>query len=76
MNLPLQSQPIPIDYAKHVPFVVLRTCGDEDSGVNCTGTSPGAWWVSTNMYVLGLRTLEEEMHFLRPWNSSTPNRMV
>nr|POE69732.1 hypothetical protein CFP56_63865 [Quercus suber] len=78
MSLPSQSQPIPIGYAKPGPFVVIRTCcgGDGDSGEYCTGMSQGGWWVNTNMYVFGFGfgTLDEEMHFLRPWNSFfTPN---
>ena len=82
MSLPSQSQPIPIGYAKHGPFAVIRTCcgGDGDSDEYCTGMSQGGWWVNTNMYVFvfvfgfGLGTLDEEMHFLRPWNSFfTPN---
>ena len=71
MSLPSQSQPIPIGYEKPGPFVVIRTCwtGDGDSGEYCTGMSQGGWWVNTNMYVFGFGTLDEEMHFLRPWNS-------
>ena len=78
MSLPSQSQPIPIGYEKPGPFVVIRTCwtGDGDSGEYCTGMSQGGWWVNTNMYVFGFGTLDEEMHFLRPWNSFLYSKLL
>jgi hypothetical protein len=35
------------------------------------------WWVHTNMSWLWLVALnEEEVHFLRPWNGSTPKNLA